>query len=77
MKLISFQIELIYFNSKWDGSIVYAKNSVLTTQYIINCRRTGRTGQTVGKYTFLFYDGKCSFLIDFFFFFKNDIRPSS
>ncbi|KAI8890820.1 hypothetical protein K501DRAFT_328372 [Backusella circina FSU 941] len=32
---------------KWDGSIVYAKNSVLTTQYIINCRRTGRTGQTV------------------------------
>ncbi|KAG0167793.1 hypothetical protein DFQ28_002892 [Apophysomyces sp. BC1034] len=32
---------------KWDGSIVYAKNSVLSTQYIINCRRTGRTGETV------------------------------
>ncbi|CAO3643705.1 unnamed protein product [Mucor hiemalis] len=32
---------------KWDGSIVYAKNSVLTTQYIINVRRSGRTGQTV------------------------------
>ncbi|CEP08414.1 hypothetical protein [Parasitella parasitica] len=35
------------FNSKWDGSIVYAKNSVLTTQYIINVRRSGRTGETV------------------------------
>ncbi|KAL9539677.1 hypothetical protein MBANPS3_010130 [Mucor bainieri] len=32
---------------KWDGSIVYAKNSVLTTQYIINVRRSGRTGETV------------------------------
>ncbi|KAF7732833.1 hypothetical protein EC973_000109 [Apophysomyces ossiformis] len=32
---------------KWDGSVVYAKNSVLATQYIINCRRTGRTGETV------------------------------
>lgn len=61
MKLIVFQIELIYFNSKWDGSIVYAKNSVLTTEYIINCRRTGRTGQTVGKSTFLFHDGKMLF----------------
>ncbi|KAL0075996.1 Mechanosensitive ion channel-domain-containing protein [Phycomyces blakesleeanus] len=29
--------------NKWDGSIVYAKNSILATQYIINCRRTGRT----------------------------------
>ncbi|KAI9256658.1 hypothetical protein BDA99DRAFT_485107 [Phascolomyces articulosus] len=32
---------------KWDGSIVYAKNSILATQYIINVRRTGITGQTV------------------------------
>ncbi|KAI8390899.1 uncharacterized protein BYT42DRAFT_554714 [Radiomyces spectabilis] len=32
---------------KWDGSVVYAKNSVLATQYIINCRRTGRTGECV------------------------------
>ncbi|KAI9008953.1 Mechanosensitive ion channel-domain-containing protein [Phycomyces nitens] len=29
--------------NKWDGSIVYAKNSILATQYIINCRRTGKT----------------------------------
>ncbi|KAG1145570.1 hypothetical protein G6F37_007175 [Rhizopus arrhizus] len=28
---------------KWDGSLVYAKNSVLTTQYIINVRRSGKT----------------------------------
>lgn len=35
--------------SKWDGSIVYAKNSVLTTQYIINVRRSGRTGEVIGK----------------------------
>ncbi|KAI9245923.1 hypothetical protein EDC94DRAFT_590298 [Helicostylum pulchrum] len=26
-----------------QGSVVYAKNSVLATKYIINCRRTGRT----------------------------------
>lgn len=26
-----------------EGSVVYAKNSVLATKYIINCRRTGRT----------------------------------
>ncbi|KAI9468925.1 MAG: Mechanosensitive ion channel-domain-containing protein [Benjaminiella poitrasii] len=32
---------------KWDGSIVYAKNSVLSTQYIINVRRSGRTGETI------------------------------
>ncbi|KAI8075448.1 Mechanosensitive ion channel-domain-containing protein [Gilbertella persicaria] len=32
---------------KWDGSVVYAKNSVLTSQYIINVRRSGRTGETV------------------------------
>lgn len=32
---------------KWDGSVIYAKNSVLATQYIINCRRTGRTTETV------------------------------
>ncbi|KAG2199375.1 hypothetical protein INT47_001557 [Mucor saturninus] len=32
---------------KWDGSIVYAKNSVLTTQYIINVRRSGRTSEGV------------------------------
>ncbi|KAI9492244.1 hypothetical protein BDB00DRAFT_873512 [Zychaea mexicana] len=32
---------------KWDGSVVYAKNSVLSTQYIINVRRTGITGETV------------------------------
>ncbi|CEI96474.1 hypothetical protein RMCBS344292_10634 [Rhizopus microsporus] len=31
---------------KWDGSVVYAKNSVLSTQYIINVRRSGRTGET-------------------------------
>ncbi|KAI9312179.1 Mechanosensitive ion channel-domain-containing protein, partial [Dichotomocladium elegans] len=31
---------------QWDGSIVYAKNSVLATQYIINIRRTGPTGET-------------------------------
>ncbi|KAJ8655059.1 hypothetical protein O0I10_009266 [Lichtheimia ornata] len=30
---------------KWDGSVVYAKNSVLATQYIINARRTGPTGE--------------------------------
>lgn len=36
-------------NSKWDGTVVYVKNSVLTTQYIINVRRSGRTGETVGK----------------------------
>ncbi|CAO3702980.1 unnamed protein product [Rhizopus stolonifer] len=28
---------------KWDGTIVYVKNSVLTTQYIMNIRRSGRT----------------------------------
>ncbi|KAG1473103.1 hypothetical protein G6F56_001144 [Rhizopus delemar] len=28
---------------KWDGTIVYVKNSVLTTQYIMNVRRSGRT----------------------------------
>ncbi|KAI7863039.1 Mechanosensitive ion channel-domain-containing protein [Spinellus fusiger] len=33
--------------NKWDGSIVYAKNSLLASQYIINCRRTGRTGETI------------------------------
>ncbi|KAG0167865.1 hypothetical protein DFQ30_005564 [Apophysomyces sp. BC1015] len=32
---------------KWDGSVVYAKNSVLATQYIINCRRTGPTSETI------------------------------
>ncbi|KAI7905740.1 uncharacterized protein BX663DRAFT_500745 [Cokeromyces recurvatus] len=32
---------------KWDGSIVYAKNSTLSTQYIINIRRSGRTGETI------------------------------
>ncbi|KAI8990281.1 hypothetical protein BDB01DRAFT_848352 [Pilobolus umbonatus] len=32
---------------KWDGSVVYAKNSVLTTQYIINVRRSGKTSETV------------------------------
>ncbi|GAA5796186.1 hypothetical protein HPULCUR_001555 [Helicostylum pulchrum] len=32
---------------KWDGSVIYAKNSVLTTQYIINVRRSGRTCQAV------------------------------
>ncbi|KAI9262762.1 hypothetical protein BY458DRAFT_477474 [Sporodiniella umbellata] len=31
---------------KWDGTIVYVKNSVLTTQYIYNVRRSGRTGET-------------------------------
>ncbi|KAI9243860.1 hypothetical protein EDC94DRAFT_572733 [Helicostylum pulchrum] len=28
-----------------QGSVVYAKNSVLATKYIINCRRTGRTSE--------------------------------
>lgn len=37
------------FYSNWDGSVVYAKNSVLATQYIINARRTGPTGETFGK----------------------------
>lgn len=37
------------FYSKWDGSVVYAKNSVLATQYIINARRTGPTGEVFGK----------------------------
>ncbi|KAI8366471.1 hypothetical protein EDC96DRAFT_508209 [Choanephora cucurbitarum] len=32
---------------KWDGTVVYAKNSVLSTQYIFNVRRSGRTGETV------------------------------
>lgn len=32
---------------KWDGSVIYVKNSVLATQYIINCRRTGRTTEPV------------------------------
>lgn len=32
---------------KWDGSVVYVKNSVLATQYIINCRRTGRTTEPI------------------------------
>ncbi|KAI8138108.1 hypothetical protein BJV82DRAFT_632626 [Fennellomyces sp. T-0311] len=31
----------------WDGSIVYAKNSVLATQYITNVRRTGPTGESL------------------------------
>ncbi|KAG1143699.1 hypothetical protein G6F37_003295 [Rhizopus arrhizus] len=31
---------------KWDGTLVYAKNSVLSTQYIYNVRRSGRTGET-------------------------------
>ncbi|KAL0098069.1 hypothetical protein J3Q64DRAFT_1859456 [Phycomyces blakesleeanus] len=31
---------------KWDGSVVYVKNSVLVPLYIINCRRTGCTGET-------------------------------
>ncbi|KAL9545935.1 hypothetical protein MBANPS3_006896 [Mucor bainieri] len=31
---------------KWDGSVVYAKNSVLATQYIINCRRSGCTTES-------------------------------
>lgn len=37
------------FYSNWDGSVVYAKNSVLATQYIINARRTGPTGETFSK----------------------------
>lgn len=37
------------FDSKWDGSLVYAKNSVLTTQYIINVRRSGKTCEANGK----------------------------
>ncbi|KAI8369922.1 hypothetical protein BD560DRAFT_370352 [Blakeslea trispora] len=32
---------------KWDGTVVYAKNSVLSSQYIFNVRRSGRTGETV------------------------------
>lgn len=32
---------------KWDGSVIYVKNAVLATQYIINCRRTGRTTEPV------------------------------
>ncbi|KAG2219163.1 hypothetical protein INT45_002354 [Circinella minor] len=31
----------------WDGSVVYAKNSVLASQYIINVRRTGPTGESL------------------------------
>lgn len=31
---------------KWDGSVIYVKNSVLATQYIINCRRSGRTTES-------------------------------
>ncbi|KAL7314267.1 hypothetical protein PS15m_005863 [Mucor circinelloides] len=31
---------------KWDGSVIYAKNSVLATQYIINCRRSGSTTES-------------------------------
>ncbi|CAO3599374.1 unnamed protein product [Absidia cylindrospora] len=32
---------------KWDGSVVYVKNAVLSTLYIINIRRTGPMGETV------------------------------
>ncbi|RCH81850.1 hypothetical protein CU098_003733, partial [Rhizopus stolonifer] len=28
---------------KWSGDVVYVKNTVLATKYIINCRRTGNT----------------------------------
>ncbi|CAO3672408.1 unnamed protein product [Rhizopus stolonifer] len=31
---------------KWDGTIVYVKNSILSTQSIYNVRRSGRTGET-------------------------------
>ncbi|KAF1806122.1 hypothetical protein FB192DRAFT_1270999, partial [Mucor lusitanicus] len=31
---------------KWDGSVIYVKNSVLATQYIINCRRSGCTTES-------------------------------
>ncbi|KAI9026412.1 hypothetical protein CLU79DRAFT_789018 [Phycomyces nitens] len=31
---------------RWDGSVVYVKNTVLVPLYIINCRRTGCTGET-------------------------------
>ncbi|ORX42726.1 hypothetical protein DM01DRAFT_1369043 [Hesseltinella vesiculosa] len=32
---------------KWDGSVVYVKNSVLSTHYIINVRRAGPMGETI------------------------------
>ncbi|KAI9306202.1 hypothetical protein BJ944DRAFT_53929 [Cunninghamella echinulata] len=32
---------------KWDGSIVYCKNAVLSAAYIINVRRAGPMGETV------------------------------
>ncbi|KAJ8663636.1 hypothetical protein O0I10_000884 [Lichtheimia ornata] len=31
----------------WDGTIIYAKNSVLATQYITNVRRSGPMGETL------------------------------
>lgn len=37
------------WSRKWDGSVIYAKNSVLATQYIINCRRSGRTTESFGN----------------------------
>jgi hypothetical protein len=36
-------------NSKWDGTILYVKNSVLAPQYILNVSRSGPMGETVGK----------------------------
>jgi hypothetical protein len=52
-----FLIHNVLFYSKWDGTLVYAKNSVLSTQYIYNVRRSGRTGETNGKRDFddIFY----------------------
>lgn len=38
-----------HFISKWDGTIVYVKNSVLAPQYIFNVSRSGPMGETIGK----------------------------
>ncbi|KAI8373457.1 hypothetical protein EDC96DRAFT_476755 [Choanephora cucurbitarum] len=32
---------------KWSGDVIYVKNTVLATKYIINCRRTGNTTEAL------------------------------
>lgn len=59
---ISNRKKIVY--RKWDGSVMYIKNSVLSTLYIINVRRTGPTGETIGTLSYAnVYKGRMVFLI--------------
>jgi hypothetical protein len=34
---------------KWDGTLGYARNSVIAPQYILNLRRSGPMAEVIGK----------------------------